>query len=212
MINAPALLSIGLSSFAAGWIASRIGSYRKVDPFLYEKFIFPSEYLHGRLLDIGSGRGADVELMRALAGVVHVQPLDIVDRAKSKDVQPVLFDGKTIPYGRGEFDASTLFFVLHHSADARALILEALRVSGVCIIGEDLPETPIDQLLCAAHLATSGWARGNQFRTDAKWLQLFHQLGLRVLDSMYIGRSRYYSYPVRRAFYVVAAAGVAAHT
>jgi len=181
-----------------------------VDPFLYEKFIVLGKYLHGRVLDIGSGRGADVELMRGLAGVKHVQPLDIVDRSKSKELQPTLFDGGKIPFETGEFDASTLFFVLHHSPDARALIIEALRVSGACIIGEDLAETPIDRLLCAVHLATSGWARGNQFRTDTKWLQLFDELGLRVLDSIYVGRSRYYAYPVRRAFYVVAPAGVGA--
>jgi len=81
-----------------------------------------------RALDFGAGDGwfarafQDTGLAREVVGV------DVQPRARQY-IQPVLYDGRHIPFDDRHFDLVTSIDVLHHCPDPRASLIEALRCS-----------------------------------------------------------------------------------
>jgi len=84
---------------------------------------------HARLLDVGGGTGVIAEAMAALFPVDEVQAIDLVDRfCPTLTVAAQQYDGRTIPFADGYFDAATLNNVLHHvPVAARAYLLREIR-------------------------------------------------------------------------------------
>lgn len=79
-------------------------------------------------LDVGSGDGWFAQQLRlaGLAGVVT--PIDIF-RRKQVLVEPIIYDGMSIPFEDRSFDLVYAIDVLHHCADPVAQIRESLRCS-----------------------------------------------------------------------------------
>ncbi|MBV1831305.1 class I SAM-dependent methyltransferase [Komagataeibacter sp. AV436] len=68
-----------------------------------------------RLIDVGGGTGVIAQAISQLFPVNEVQTIDVVDRfCKSLTVATDSYDGRTIPFETGSFDAATLNNVLHH--------------------------------------------------------------------------------------------------
>ncbi len=88
-----------------------------------------------RCLDVGCGDMTLVEAMQARKSRtdwrcidVHDVPPEQRDDARWRKYRQ--FDGRTIPFGDGEFDVALLCDVLHHAPeDAAALLAEAGRVA-----------------------------------------------------------------------------------
>ncbi|MFN0022876.1 MAG: class I SAM-dependent methyltransferase [Parvularculaceae bacterium] len=135
-----------------------------------------------RLLEIGSGPGSLVE---ALRGAGHdIVAIDIANSAYAPDLAPILFDGVTIPFTAGAFDAALLATTLHHAADPDRLIAEAARVAPRVIIIEDIYRSPLQRRLTEiadslTNLEFAGHPHNN--RDDAGWRAAFAREGLRVM-------------------------------
>lgn len=189
--------------FVTAWILSRLSLHANCDVFQYEKFIFPNKYIKGSILEIGSGRGANLDVLRHIQSVTRLEAVDVVDKSTKTENKPILFDGVNLPFKQGEFDTGIVYFVLHHATDCIALLKNALDVCKVCIVVEDLPHSLLDKLFCYFHIKTSGWSQGNHFYTDMQWKQLFSDHNISVLETKYINRNRYITYPVPRGVYVL---------
>lgn len=104
-----------------------------------------------------------------------------------------LYDGNTLPYEDGRFDAVVLYFVLHHCEQPRRVLNEALRVASQrVIVVESVVTGPIQhQLLRAADIAVNriregGSLKGQEpylaFRSANGWKTLAEEEGATVID------------------------------
>lgn len=100
---------------------------RKIEPYLKKS---------DRILDVGSGGAHIAKALKDLG--YNVTLLDIKNKCYFEDVQPIIYDGKTIPFDNDTFDVALLLTVLHHTKDPLAVLAEAKRVSKRMIIIEDL--------------------------------------------------------------------------
>jgi SAM-dependent methyltransferase len=87
-----------------------------------------------RCLDVGCGDMTLVEAMQARKSRTDWRCIDVHDvppeqRDDARWRKYSRFDGRTIPFGDGEFDIALLCDVLHAPADAARLLTEAARVA-----------------------------------------------------------------------------------
>lgn len=139
-----------------------------------------------RLLDIGTGPGS-VCLLLGEDGY-DVTPLDVRDRTLTRQVEPVIYDGKTLPFQEGSFDTALVLTVLHHTEDPRGILLEAKRVSGKIIIIEDIYTNAFQKYLTYIfdsifNLEFLGHPHSN--KPDSEWEELFSELGLTLKEARY---------------------------
>lgn len=70
---------------------------------------------HDNLLDVGGGTGIIAETMQQLFAPVRVTAVDVEDRfLESLSIDHRTYDGRTLPFADGRFDAATINNVLHH--------------------------------------------------------------------------------------------------
>jgi SAM-dependent methyltransferase len=92
-----------------------------------------------RVVDIGCGDGTLDHVILQSRPDVSIVGLDVLVRPSTRiSVQP--FDGHTIPYPDGSFDAAMLVDVLHHASDPLALLREAARVGKTVLIKDHFRE------------------------------------------------------------------------
>jgi ubiquinone/menaquinone biosynthesis C-methylase UbiE len=113
-----------------------------------------------------------------------VTPVDILNVSPYPDVQPVVFDGKTLPFADNQFDVSLLITVLHHIPNPVAALEEALRVSKRVIIIEDVYKGLIQKYATfvmdsVVNFEYIGHPHTN--KSSQEWLEVFDQHNLRVL-------------------------------
>lgn len=174
----------------------------KRDLFFKEKFDCIREHYGPTCIDVGSGGG---EFAHALRDRGHdVTPLEIAGHTV-RDTGATLFDGRTIPFADRSFDTATCMFVLHHATDQAQLLRELGRVARqTIIIGEDLPENPLDKVIGAFHLWSTDWGRSpSGFHTDAGWRAIFARLGWTLVHTQSIPRTRHIVSPITRCVYVL---------
>ncbi len=92
--------------------------YRRLEPHLPQA---------GALLDVGSGTGHNARMIRRHSGLFCAEA-DVEDLSLGPE-KPILFDGRRLPFRDGEFEVSTLLFVLHYVEDPAALLAEVRRVT-----------------------------------------------------------------------------------
>jgi SAM-dependent methyltransferase len=159
-----------------------------------------------RLLDVGCGDGFISHHLSALLG----QPacgVDLHERPRAP-IAYRRFDGVNLPHADRGFDAALCAYVLHHAADAPALLGELARViapGGRLIVYEDIPATPWDRALCRRH--DRAWRRRTgpcTFRSVGGWRETFSTAGFAQLASAPLSRWRDPVHPVARHFFVLA--------
>jgi alpha-1,6-mannosyltransferase len=135
------------------------------------------------ILDIGTGNGG---LCHALRGEgFDITPLDVQNLSFFADVQPTIYDGKTIPYPDKTFDTSLLITMLHHTPSPEAVLDEALRVTRTrLVIMEDVYRNIFQKHLTfftdsLVNLEFEGHPHTN--KTDAAWQELFAARGLKLV-------------------------------
>lgn len=177
---------------------------KKKDYFLNAKYFEIAQFYGNAVLDVGAGNGDFSKFLKSQSH--QVKAIDITAESKHPDLDFTLFDGITIPFPDKSMDTCICMFVLHHTNNQEELIREMKRVSAkYIVIGEDIINNSFDILLGKIHLNTAPWAKGdNSFRTNQGWLNLFEQLGLRLVTRQIINRSEYLVYPVQRIVYVLA--------
>lgn len=89
-----------------------------------------------RVIDIGSGGClvAEAWIKRGFS----VTPVDIQNKSCVSGIQPVLYDGKNLPFADKAFDVALLITVLHHTPDPDRVLREAGRVARRVVIQEDV--------------------------------------------------------------------------
>ena len=140
-----------------------------------------------RVLDIGCGTGhmlAELSLFRG----IEPQGVDLdLHPERFAEIPITVFDGKSLPFDDGQFDATMLCYVMHHlvPADAAAMLQEARRVTRrkVFLIEDSLPTFgPLYRLRNRIHRFEAGMRYANtaavyrsppdeaMFMTHAQWM------------------------------------------
>lgn len=143
---------------------------------------------HDRLLDIGGGTGVIAEAMAKLFPVGEVRAIDLVDRfCKNLSIKTDCYDGRTIPFDAGTFDAATLNNVLHHVpvAERPALLREIRRVvNGPLYIKDHLSTGLIDDVrlttLDAIGNIPFGGMISAKYLSSREWQSLADMTGWRI--------------------------------
>lgn len=86
-----------------------------------------------RVLDVGCGDGTIDVLVAQKRPDVRIEGIDVLVRPQTK-ITVTAFDGKTIPFSDGSFDAVMFVDVLHHTDSPLALLREATRVAPTVIL------------------------------------------------------------------------------
>ena len=116
-----------------GILSRHLAMYRSKVPFYQATMLESLRELwtgrHRKLLDVGGGTGVIAEAMAELFPVDDVQAVDLVDRfCTSLKVATAQYDGKSLPFADGAFDAATLNNVVHHvPVEARVDLLREIR-------------------------------------------------------------------------------------
>jgi len=92
--------------------------------------------LNASVLDVGCGDGWLAALIARNRPDVRMAGIDVLKRPETR-IPVREFDGNTIPYKDGSFDAILFVDVLHHTTDPMVLLREARRVARQAIIIKD---------------------------------------------------------------------------
>ncbi len=91
---------------------------------------------NARVLDVGCGDGRLAKRISQLRPDVEIAGIEVLVRPDCH-IRATAFDGRTVPYADRSFDAAMLVDVLHHTEDPTALLAEAARVAGHCVLIKD---------------------------------------------------------------------------
>lgn len=175
-----------------GILSAHLAMYRKKVPFYQATMLDTLGSIwagrHRRLLDVGGGTGVIAEALARLFPVDEVHAVDLVDRfCPTLSVSTAQYDGKTLPFADGSFDAATLNNVLHHvPVEARADLLREIRrvVAGPLYIKDHESRGAADNLRLTVMDAIGNipfggmlWAR---YLTLADWERLAAESGYRI--------------------------------
>jgi len=136
-----------------------------------------------RILDIGCG-GCHIAKQLKEKGYTVV-PLDIKNESSFKEIVPIIYDGKKIPFEDNSFDVALLLTVLHHIRDPIMILGEAKRVSRRIVIIEDLYDGWFQKYLTFAMdsiLNTEFFGHPHSNKTQTEWEAIFRALDLRIID------------------------------
>jgi SAM-dependent methyltransferase len=138
---------------------------------------------NSRILDVGCGDGKIDSLILQQRPDVAIEGIDVLVRPRAH-IPVKSFEGTTIPYPDGSFDAAMFIDSLHHTEDPLVLLKEAARVAKIVLIKDHFREG----ILSNAILRFMDWV-GNahhgvvlsyNYWSKAQWERAFSQLNLRV--------------------------------
>jgi ubiquinone/menaquinone biosynthesis C-methylase UbiE len=122
------------------------------------------------------------------------------------DIPITTYDGCTMPFKDGSFDAVLLFFTLHHTSDPIRVIDEAIRVSKKSIlIFEEVYENLLQKYAMICYdIAVNTLMFGSRisvprFYKQDEWMAIFKKLKIRKLSKEIFIKPWYY--PPRRIFF-----------
>ena len=134
-----------------------------------------------KMIEIGSGPGSVLDVMRKHN--YNVEGLDIKDSSFRQDLQPYIYDGKTMPFAAKSYDVALLPTILHHTPEPDAIIRESARIARRLIIIEDVYEGAFMEWLTKRmdslmNLEFAGHPHSN--RSDRQWRSSFAYMGLKL--------------------------------
>ena len=169
------------------WIKRRKG-LRSVVRFLERvrnKGVFDcfEDYLKegDRVLDFGCGLGGVSE--KLISDGYDVVSLD-VENMSLTDMEPVIYDGKKIPFKDDSFDVALVLTVLHHTPDPEKLLKEVGRVANRIVIIEDIYGGLVGKYATfffdsLFNLEFFGHPHSN--KSDEEWKKCFKRLGFSLV-------------------------------
>ena len=147
------------------------------------------------MLDVGCGDGLIDSAILARRAKLSIEGADLFPRPEA--LIPVrAFDGQNLPYPDRSFDVVIFIDVLHHAADAVALLREAARVARRSVLikdhfAEGFPARLTLRFMDLIGNAGYSFAWTASYWARAKWLQTFKDLNLSVVET----RNRLGLYP-----------------
>lgn len=160
------------------------------------------------ILDIGSGNGLHARVLSQEYPKMEITTLDVDDYRweKSSGQKHISYDGYGMPISSRRYDASLLFFVLHHAEDQNKLIQEAARVTRKrIIVCEEVYETAFQKLCMVMYdtlinrIIFGERISEPHFRTEAAWVSLFGSVGIKIIDIYRMEKNPFY--PPSRIFF-----------
>lgn len=137
-----------------------------------------------RVLDVGCGDGRVGRALLERRPDLELRGVEI--RPRSGTLIPVdAYDGRTLPYADGSFDALVYVDVLHHSEQPEALLREALRVARQAVLVKDHLREGFAAGATLAFMDRVG-NRGlampmpHNYWRRARWREAFERLGAEV--------------------------------
>ena len=135
-----------------------------------------------RVLDVGSGDGWLARLLMNERPDLAITGIDVLVRDQTH-ISVAPFDGVTIPYADGSFDAVLFVDVLHHTTDPMVLLREARRVTRNTLVIKD---HPCESFVSAGVLRFMDWVSNKKhgvvlpynYWSRQQWLDAFQELGL----------------------------------
>ena len=171
-------------------------------PWARKKYQLIKSYLKNSepIIDIGSGKCAITWLLRKNG--YRVIPLDINDLSLAPNIQPIIYDGQTIPFPDNHFKQALLLTVLHHTPHPEQLIQEAARVAQEIIIIEDIYSSLIQKYLTYGmdslmNFEFIGHPHNN--KKEQEWQKIFKKLELEIIDC---SKTRTFFYFQQICFYL----------
>lgn len=154
------------------------------------------------VLDVGCGDGEIAWLLGQLRPDLRLTGVDVLVRGKTR-VPVTGFDGRTLPFADGAFDAVMFVDVLHHCHEPLELLAEARRVSRRAVVIKDhslqgfLAE-PTLRFMDGVGNRRHGVALPYNYLRPAEWDEAFEQLNLAA--SQRIERLGLYPWPLSALF------------
>ena len=136
------------------------------------------------VLDVGCGDGMLAEAIHDRRQDVHFRGIDVLARPDAR-IPVTVFDGASLPFPDDSFDVVLFADVLHHSADAEALLRDARRVSRQAVIIKDhcadgFLAWPTLRFMDRVGNARFGVALPHLYLRWEEWQRMFVRLGMGV--------------------------------
>ncbi|MEP6343480.1 MAG: methyltransferase domain-containing protein [Maricaulaceae bacterium] len=156
----------------------------KIDARRKYKWMYEHLPASGPLIDIGSGPGSLLDVMRRDGRAVD--GLDITDSAYRTDLTAHLYDGGVMPFKGKTYTAALLSTMLHHTPDPDHILRESTRIAHRLIIIEDVYKGRVMEWLTKRfdslmNLEFIGHPHTN--RTDTAWRETFSNMGLTLISA-----------------------------
>lgn len=134
-----------------------------------------------RILDFGCGLGGVSE--KLISDGYDVVSLDVKDINLIR-IEPVIYDGKKIPFKKNSFDVALVLTVLHHTPDPEKLLKEVGRVANRIIVIEDVYDNLVGKYITfffdsLFNFEFLGHPRSN--KSDKEWKKCFKKLGFSLV-------------------------------
>lgn len=154
-----------------------------------------------RVLDIGPGTCNVCEIL--LQKGYMVTPLDVRNVSFVPSIQPLLYNGNTMPFKDKSFDVALILTVLHHTLHPEKILKEAMRVSKKVIIIEETYSNIFHKYLTyffdsLLNLEFFGHPHTNKNKKE--WGEIFSKLGFSIVDERYYNDS---SLIFKQALYIL---------
>ena len=109
--------------------------------------------------------------------------MDVQDLSLTDQIEPVIYDGKNLPFADKSFDTVLLLTVLHHIPEAETVLKECQRVADKIIIIEDIYKNQVQKYLTyftdsLFNFEFIGHPHSN--KRDSEWRNLFADLNLEL--------------------------------
>jgi SAM-dependent methyltransferase len=137
------------------------------------------------VLDVGSGDGRLAAAIAARRPDLSIQGLDVLVRSETW-IPVAAFDGRVIPRPSKSVDVVTLFDVLHHADDPKALLVEGIRIARSCLVVKDhVADGPLARAVLRVMddigNTRYGVAQPHNYWNLPQWLATTEELGLERL-------------------------------
>jgi len=132
-----------------------------------------------KILDFGLGMGSLAKCM--LDDGYNVIGLDVDNTSLWKDIQPVIYDGKKIPFRDDSFDNTTVICVLHHCQNQEKILKEIMRVSKRAVVIEDTYRNQLEHIAISIRDSIENWEfYKHTYRSYPNWEKLCETNGWKV--------------------------------
>ncbi|MFZ2199995.1 MAG: methyltransferase domain-containing protein [Microgenomates group bacterium] len=135
-----------------------------------------------KVVDIGSGSGDVASLLQAQG--IKITPVDVADFHGPRMIKPVIYDGKTLPFGDTTFDTALLLMVMHHTPGPGIVFKEAARVAKEIVVIETSYTTPLNRFFTIVSDAIGNLrleAFWNSYKTNEGWRKFFEEHGYKII-------------------------------
>jgi SAM-dependent methyltransferase len=134
------------------------------------------------MLDVGCGDGRLARILMEARPDLKVTGVDVLEREDCA-IPMKVFDGKTLPFRDGEFDAVLFVDVLHHATDPYKLLEEGVRVAKRFVAMKDHTRNGLFAGLTLRFMDKIGNSRHGvalpfTYWSHEQWLTAFDRLGL----------------------------------